>query len=100
MDREPMITFCVWRPMKVYTSIPPSSGTLNAYSPSKSVVVPVFVPSNITLTPGTSPPSSVETVPETNLCPNAILQNSKHAVPKNIILFMVLIKVKNLWGDC
>jgi len=68
------------------------------YFPSKSVIVPVFVPSNITLTPGTSPPSSVETVPEINLCPNDILQNSKHAAPKKIILFVVLIKVKILWG--
>lgn len=85
--------------MKVYTNIPPYSGKLNIYCPSKSVILPVFVPSNIMLTPETSPPSFVGTFPEINLCPDDILQNSKHAVPKNIILFMVLIKVENLWSD-
>lgn len=91
-----MITSYVWRPMKVHTSIPPSSGTLNINCPSQSLTVAVFVPSNIMLTPQTSPPSSVETFPEMNFYPNDILQNSNHAIPKNIILFIVLITVKNL----
>jgi len=99
MDREPMITSYVWRPMKVYTSIPPSSGTLNINCPPQSLIVTVFVPSNIMLTPRTSPPSSVETFPEMNFYPNDILQNSNHAVPKKIILFVVLIKVKILCCD-
>ena len=85
--------------MKVYTSIPPSSGTLNINCPPQSLIVTVFVPSNIMLTPRTSPPSSVETFPEMNFYPNDILQNSNHAVPKKIILFVVLIKVKILCCD-